>query len=85
MNGVDGHYHLRGIEPGHDLGQVVLVLTEQSENISLVHDKILERGGREEGGGREGGCERHIHCKHTMYMINLVHVYAQGKVSKEGK
>ena len=59
MNGVDGHYHLRGIEPGHVLGQVVLVLTEQSENISLVHDKILERGGREEGeeGGRreEGG------------------------------
>ena len=55
VNGVDGHYHLRGIEPGHVLGQVVLVLTEQSENISsntVVHDKILE------GGGREGGCER---------------------------
>ena len=65
MNGVDGHYHLRGIEPGHVLGQVVLVLTEQSENISsntVVHDKILEGGGREEGGRREGGgrggCER---------------------------
>ena len=56
MNGVDGHYHLRGIEPGHVLGQVVLVLTEQSENISsntVVHDKTLEGGGR-----REGGCER---------------------------
>ena len=56
VNGVDGHYHLRGIEPGHVLGQVVLVLTEQSENISsntVVHDKILEGGGRE-GGGREG-------------------------------
>ena len=67
MNGVDGHYHLRGIEPGHVLGQVVLVLTEQSENISshiVVHDKILEgereggrEGGREEGGGRVGGRE----------------------------
>ena len=67
MNGVNGHYHLRGIESGHVLGQVVLVLTEQSENISshiVVHDKILEGGRegeeggrREEGGGRVGGRE----------------------------
>ena len=27
----------------------------------------------------------HKTVDHNMYMINLVHVYAQGKVSKEGK